>query len=61
MLTKDEMLKFFQDGCKNKNEWKIGTEHEKFGFFKKDLKPIDYKTIELILNKLSEKYHWRSN
>lgn len=58
MLTKEEMLNFFKDGCKNKKAWKIGTEHEKFGFFKKDYRPIDYKTIEQILNKLSENYHW---
>ena len=36
-LTKDELISFFSDGCKEKKKWRIGTEHEKFGFRKKTL------------------------
>ena len=47
-LTKDELISFFSDGCKEKKKWRIGTEHEKFGFRKKKLwNQLDI----LILNK----------
>ena len=38
----DQLVYYLSDGCKPKSEWKVGTEHEKFGFFKDTLKPIPY-------------------
>ena len=29
-LNKIDLIKWFEDGCKKKTEFKIGTEHEKF-------------------------------
>ena len=58
-LTKDELISFFSDGCKEKKKWRIGTEHEKFGFRKKTLEPIRYSDIEQILTKLSLKFGWK--
>ena len=57
-LTKDILVSKFSDGCKNKKDWKIGTEHEKFGFIKKDLLPIGIKEIQKIFSKLSDIYGW---
>ena len=34
-LNKNLLVKIFSEGCKEKIKWKIGTEHEKFGFKKK--------------------------
>ena len=45
-LAKDLLISFFTDGCKHKKKWRIGTEHEKFGFNKKTLEPIKYQDIE---------------
>ena len=42
-----------------KKKWRIGTEHEKFGFRKKTLEPIRYSDIEQILTKLSLKFGWK--
>ena len=42
-----------------KKKWRIGTEHEKFGFRKKTLEPIKYSDIEQILTKLSLKFGWK--
>ena len=36
--NKDQLIQYLEDGCKPKNLWKIGTEHEKFGFKKSNLK-----------------------
>ncbi len=57
-LSKDELISFFEDGCKNKKKWRIGTEHEKFGFIKQDLKPIVYEDINKIFQSLSERFSW---
>ncbi len=57
-LTKDILISKFSDGCKNKKDWKIGTEHEKFGFIKKNLSPIGIKEIQKIFSKLSITYGW---
>ena len=57
-MKKQDLVSFFEDGCKEKTEWRIGTEHEKFGFRTNDLKPISFLDIEKILSRLSEKFHW---
>ena len=58
MLSKELLVQIFSQGCKEKNQWKIGTEHEKFGFKKKSLEPINFSDIEDIFLKLSKKYNW---
>ena len=60
-LTKSKLISLFQEGCKKKNLWKIGTEHEKFGFKKKNLKPITYNDINKIFLRLCSKYFWEEN
>ena len=37
MLNKDNLIQYFSDGIKLKGSEKIGTEHEKFIYSKKDL------------------------
>jgi len=32
IASKDDLIKFIADGVKPKSEWRIGTEHEKFGY-----------------------------
>ena len=58
-LSKDSLISFFKKGCKEKKNWKVGTEHEKFGFNRSNLKPITYEDILKIFNGLSEKYFWK--
>ena len=60
-LSKNLLVQIFSKGCKEKSKWKIGTEHEKFGFKKKSLEPIKFKDIEEIFLKLSKKYSWKKN
>ena len=45
-MNKEDLIKCFLEGCKEKKKWKIGTEHEKFGFRKKDLRPLVFEEIE---------------
>ncbi len=57
-LNIESLVSVFSDGCKTKDKWSIGTEHEKFGFSNKDLKPINFNSIERIFDLLSKNYNW---
>ena len=40
--NKKDIIEYFEKGSKPKNFWKIGTEHEKFLYDLRTLKPINY-------------------
>ena len=42
IANKAQLIEFMESGCKPKNDWRIGTEHEKFGFNLKTLEPLPY-------------------
>ena len=37
-----QLVSYLEEGCKPIYEWRIGTEHEKFGYIKKNKKPLKY-------------------
>ena len=47
-----QLIKYFNDGIKENNQLRIGVEHEKFLFNKKDLKRIDYEKIKKVFELL---------
>ncbi len=53
--NKNELIQYFNDGIKKDTNLRIGVEHEKFLFNKKDLKRIDYDQIKKIFEILKEK------
>jgi glutamate--cysteine ligase len=38
----EQLAEYMASGCKPKDQWRIGTEHEKFGYCKDTLKPLPY-------------------
>src|SRR5262245_42276052 len=40
--SRDELAAYLEAGCKPTSDWRIGTEHEKFGFYKKSRAPVPY-------------------
>ena len=42
---KEQIIEYFKSGIKNKKEFKIGIEHEKFLFNSQNNKRIDYQKI----------------
>ena len=53
------MIEHLASGCKPKQNWRIGTEHEKIGFCLEKLTPIPYRNgIETILEKL-QRFDWQ--
>jgi glutamate--cysteine ligase len=60
--TRDELVSYLASGCKPESQWKMGTEHEKFGYTLNDLRPLPYageRGIRTILTGLAERYGWR--
>ncbi|WJX54883.1 glutamate--cysteine ligase [Trifolium repens] len=57
-LTKDDLIHYMVSGCKPKEKWRIGTEHEKFGFEFDTLRPINYKQISALLNGIALRFDW---
>ena len=57
----EQMVEYLASGCKPKSDWRIGTEHEKFGYFKDTLKPLPYsgeRSILTVLEGLRDEYGW---
>ncbi|KAJ7524283.1 hypothetical protein O6H91_18G085100 [Diphasiastrum complanatum] len=57
-LTKQDLVDYLASGCKSKEKWRIGTEHEKFGFELGSLNPLRYEQIAQLLEGLSERFGW---
>ncbi len=52
--TKEKIIEYFQSGIKDKKNFKIGIEHEKFLFDNKNDKRIDYSAIKEMFSALLE-------
>ena len=42
LRTRDELVAWFEQGCKPKSQFRIGTEHEKFAFTREGHRPVPY-------------------
>lgn len=61
--SKHDLVAWFEKGCKPKQEWRIGTEHEKFGFYHDSLKPVPYAGeagIGALLSRLQKEFGWQA-
>ena len=56
-----QLAEYLADGCKPKADWRIGTEHEKFGFCRDTQKPIPYdgeRSVKAVLDGLRQRFEW---
>ena len=56
-----QLADYLAQGCKPKDQWRIGTEHEKFGYCKDTLLPLPYdgpRSIKAILEGLRDRFGW---
>lgn len=56
-----QLAEYLNAGCKPKEDWKIGTEHEKFGYIKDSFAPLPYDggcSIKTMLQGLRDTYNW---
>jgi glutamate--cysteine ligase len=42
LIERDQLAAYIESGCKPRERWAIGTEHEKFGYRLSDLRPLPY-------------------
>ncbi|WP_170474739.1 glutamate--cysteine ligase [Ruegeria arenilitoris] len=57
----EQLAEYLEAGCKPKVDWRIGTEHEKFGYCKDTLKPLPYegeRSILAVLQGLRDLHGW---
>ncbi|MDF1778867.1 MAG: glutamate--cysteine ligase [Rhizobiaceae bacterium] len=59
--SKDELVSYLAKGCKPKQDFRIGTEHEKFAFFLNDNSPVPYRgerSISALLEGMRDLLGW---
>ncbi|HKK36425.1 MAG TPA: glutamate--cysteine ligase [Paracoccaceae bacterium] len=59
--SREQLAQYLASGCKPESEWRIGTEHEKFGFDLATLKPLPYDgpcSIRAMLEGLRDRFGW---
>ncbi|KAI3430867.1 hypothetical protein D9Q98_009276 [Chlorella vulgaris] len=58
-LTKDDLVKYIAAGCRPREQWRIGTEHEKLGYNVADGKRLTYEQIAALLTRIQERFGWK--
>jgi glutamate--cysteine ligase len=56
-----ELVEYLESGCKPRAQWRLGTEHEKFGYTLADRRPLPYagdRGIRAILEGLADQFNW---
>lgn len=56
-----ELTAWLEGGCIAKSRWRVGTEHEKFGFHKDNLAPVAYEGpagIRALLESMADRFGW---
>ncbi len=57
----EQLAGYLESGCKPKEDWRIGTEHEKFGYCKDTHQPLPYegeRSIYAMLSGLRDRFGW---
>ena len=58
----EQLAEYLEAGNKPKDKWRIGTEHEKFGYCKDSLRPLPYdgeRSIKAVLQGLRDRHGWK--
>ncbi len=61
VTSRDQLVKWFEAGSKTPDKFRLGTEHEKFPFYRKDLSPVPYAGphgIEALLLGVAARLGW---
>ena len=59
----EQLAEYLSSGCKPKEDWRIGTEHEKFGYCLETRKPLPYdgpRSVKAMLEGLRDEFGWAS-
>jgi glutamate--cysteine ligase len=59
--SRDELVAYLEAGSKPKSDWRVGTEHEKFGFYQQGHAPVPYngeRGIGALLAGIAKRFGW---
>lgn len=57
----EQLVEYLASGCKPATEWRLGTEHEKFGYIRETLAPLPYDgptSVRAMLEGLRDSFGW---
>jgi glutamate--cysteine ligase len=57
----EQLAEYLAAGCKPREAWRIGTEHEKFGYCTNNLRPLPYdgpRSVRAVLEGLRDRFGW---
>ncbi|MFN6977022.1 MAG: glutamate--cysteine ligase, partial [Gemmobacter sp.] len=57
----EQLAEYIASGCKPAQDWRIGTEHEKFGYLTDTLAPLPYdgpRSVRSVLEGLRDRFGW---
>ncbi|MEM6355239.1 MAG: glutamate-cysteine ligase family protein, partial [Pseudomonadota bacterium] len=60
--SRDDLADYLESGCKPADEWRIGTEHEKFGYCLESQRPLPYdgpRSVRVMLEGLRDRFAWQ--
>ncbi|MFV0334352.1 MAG: glutamate--cysteine ligase [Tropicimonas sp.] len=58
----EQLAEYLESGCKPRADWRIGTEHVKFGYCRDTLQPLPYdgpRSIRAMLEGLRDRFGWK--
>jgi len=58
-VCREDLLAFMRSGCKTRDKWRIGTEHEKLGFDLRTKRRLNYDQIKALLEGLVNRFGWQ--
>ncbi len=59
--NREQLIQWFEKGSKPRSAWRLGTEHEKFGFYRGSCAPVPYEGVQgigAIVEGLGERLGW---
>lgn len=58
MLTYEDLIADMQSGCKPREKWRIGIEHEQLMFDRATGQPLPYDRVKAVLEYLQSRHNW---
>jgi glutamate--cysteine ligase len=61
--SRDELVAYLEGGSKPPADWRVGTEHEKFGFYREGHGPVPYdgeRGIRALLEGMKDRFAWEA-
>ena len=59
--SKADLVRYLEEGCKPPRDWRIGTEHEKFGYLEDTHEPLPYdgpRSVRAVLQGMADRFGW---